>query len=569
MTTFFQSSVSFALLQTCFESEHYPQYFKGCDTHGANLGFINQLLPYTQDLGWIRGIIGSGLPADYAGDALDEVERIVHSGIQKGFAKGGFDLTAGKKPSAASVLLGLIEAKENVEFFHDAFGRTYMSIKEEGKGSITYRLSSTSAQLWIKRIYYQHTRQAIPAPAFNEVIDTLNAKALFDGMLKPIFLRVARHEDSIVINLADEKGQVVVITREGYRVTTDSPVIFVKSAAMDTLPVPETGGDLGMLQRLLGLDKPNFNRILAFLINCLKPEGPYLVLIAEGEQGSGKSFLCLLLKLLVDPSQAPKLRLPDSDHDLMIQAKDNFLLIFDNISGIKATLSDVLCTLATGASMAKRKLYSDDELQIFTECRPYVLNGITSIANRPDLLERAIAIKLPTMPEGQRKTEEEILREFYEMRPRILGVLFNIIAGALDAFDETIAPTSIRMADAAKWIVAAEPAVGVPEGTLLHALESSQQEVVEERMANNSLAIALAKVTEFKPYDGTIGGLSDLLNNHRTPYDREFPPTAAHLSRTLERLRPALAKTGIMVEFGERKRHGRPIRVWLKKEEGM
>lgn len=39
--------------------------------------------------------------------------------------------------------------------------------------------------------------------------------------------------------------------------------------------------------------------------------------------------------------------------------------------------------------------------------------------SRPDLLERSISLKLPTMPQGQRKTEEDILKEFLEMKPRI------------------------------------------------------------------------------------------------------------------------------------------------------
>lgn len=560
------SKIPLKLIQACFESEHYPEYFKGHCTHGSNLKFINQIVTYNKDAEWIRRIIASGLPPDYPGDALREVDTIIASAIELGYDLRDPVGNEKTKASPAAILLGLVEEMECAELFHDQFNRTFISIKEEAKGRTTYPLSSTAARLRLKQIYYQHRQQPIPTNAFSEALDTLHAKALFDGPQKQVFLRVARHQDSVVVNLADDSGQVVIINREGYRVTTDSPVMFVKSAIMGALPAPEKGGELRMLQTLLGLSNQNFFRMLTFIINCLKPEGPYLLLLAEGEQGSGKSFLCSLLKLLIDPNKPLKLRLPDSERDLMIQAKDNHLLVFDNVSGMKGDLSDALCSLSTGGGFLTRKLYTDDESQIFDECRPYILNGITGIANRPDLLERSVSIKLPTMPEGQRKTEEEILRQFHQLRPQILGALFSVVACALGRFNEVISPTSIRMVDAAKWIVAAEPAVGLPEGTLLQALESSQHDVAVERMANNSLAIALAKSVERNAYEGTVGGLFDRLDPHRTRNDWNFPPTPAHLSGSLDRLRPALEKTGIMVEFGEKKRDGRYIRVWLAEE---
>jgi hypothetical protein len=59
----------------------------------------------------------------------------------------------------------------------------------------------------------------------------------------------------------------------------------------------------------------------------------------------------------------------------MIQAKEYHLLVYDNASGMKGDISDALCTLATGGGLATRKLYSDDELQVFTASRPFIING--------------------------------------------------------------------------------------------------------------------------------------------------------------------------------------------------
>jgi hypothetical protein len=302
-----------------------------------------------------------------------------------------------------------------------------------------------------------------------------------------------------------------------------------------------------------------------FMLNCLNPNGPYLCLLVEGEQGSGKSLLCGMLKELVDPSKAARLRFPKDERDLMISAQDNYLLLFDNLSGLRGEMSDALCSLSTGSGFATRKLYSDDELQIFCECRPFILNGIADYATRPDLIERGISINLPALEEGQRKPEEEIKRRFLELRPRVLGKLYEIVACALKRFNDVEAPTTVRMADAAKWIVAAEPATGYPEGTLLRALEENQAEAMAERMDNNPVASALNDLLQRGPYVGGVSNLYKLLKLDETlAYDRTFPQTAQHLSKKLKQYKKALQEAGINIDFPPRDKKGQKIYAWIE-----
>ena len=72
---------------------------------------------------------------------------------------------------------------------------------------------------------------------------------------------------------------------------------------------------------------------------------------------------------------------------------------------MRAEMSDAPCVVATGGGMATRRLYTDDEQQVFVVCRPFIINTIADFANRPDLLERGTLLVLPPIPEGQRKTE--------------------------------------------------------------------------------------------------------------------------------------------------------------------
>ena len=58
-----------------------------------------------------------------------------------------------------------------------------------------------------------------------------------------------------------------------------------------SLPLREASDEsLVRLKEFLGLDDHNYRLLFAFLINALKPQGPYFILLVEGEQGSGKSF---------------------------------------------------------------------------------------------------------------------------------------------------------------------------------------------------------------------------------------------------------------------------------------
>jgi hypothetical protein len=83
------------------------------------------------------------------------------------------------------------------------------------------------------------------------------------------------------------------------------------------------------------------------------------------EQGSAKTVLSKLLNALIDPNVAPVRALIREERELMIAANNGHLLAFDNLSHLPIRLSDALCRLATGGSLAVRQLYAnEDEVQV-------------------------------------------------------------------------------------------------------------------------------------------------------------------------------------------------------------
>ena len=255
--------------------------------------------------------------------------------------------------------------------------------------------------------------------------------------------------------------------------------------------------------------------------------------------------------------------MPKSESDLVIQAQHSHLLVFDNISSLNNNISDSLCSLATGSGFSTRTLYSNDDLTVLEACRPFVLNGISNIAHRPDLLERSMSLKLPSMPANIRKTEAEIKSAFEQLQPKVLGHLYRSVSQALLNMDAVKTPEGIRMADAAKWILAAEPATCVPEGSLVAAIINSQGEIVSEALLNNSLVLALLDLLNKGPFNGHVGELYNILSEKDNCYSRDkyFPRSAPRLSKELAHLKPALLKIGIKVDFLRRTNTGQRVKI--------
>ena len=188
------------------------------------------------------------------------------------------------------------------------------------------------------------------------------------------------------------------------------------------LPVPERGGSIEGLLPLLNLSSRNdFVLVIAWLLAALRPGGPHPVLAISGEQGSAKTVLSKMLKALVDSNVAPVRALPREERELMIAANNSYLLAFDNLSGLPAWLSDALCRLASGGSVAVRQLYTDDDEVLFQAARPLLVNSIEDLISRPDLADRGIFLTLAPIDEQRRRSESELWREFEIARPPHLG----------------------------------------------------------------------------------------------------------------------------------------------------
>lgn len=421
----------FVILKTLIASSYIETILTGQSTHDAGVALVAQLVRHASDEE-IIALFRALLPVGYNGDSLIELPGWISSAREK-----GFDQVDEEGDKVTDHVLRLAE-KTGLTLFHDR-DIAFATVLKNG-GKLTYPVTSHAFSLWLRYQAYTQLRTTIGSTIINDVCRTLEAKALFEGEQHDVAIRVAGKDQAVEIDLGYDDGRIVRITPIGWQETLDSQLRFYRASGFDPLPAPARGGNLQTLRRLLGLDGESFILFLAFLINALKPSGPYLLLIVEGEQGSGKSFLCAVAKMLIDPNRVQRLRMPENERDLMLQAREYRLLVFDNASRINPDMSDFLCSLATGSAIAVRRLYTNDELHATAHCRPFIINGITGYARRPDLLERAIPLKLKPMPEGDRKLEEEMWAEFDRIKPSVLAALYDAVEQSAAGFRQQRRP---------------------------------------------------------------------------------------------------------------------------------
>ena len=92
----------------------------------------------------------------------------------------------------------------------------------------------------------------------------------------------------------------------------------------------------------------------------------------------------------------------------MISATNSWLLAFDNRATLSRGSRMRSAVSRTGGGYSTRELYSDAEEILFDVTRPVVLNGIEELVTRADLLDRAILLDLPTIPEDRRQSEAQL-----------------------------------------------------------------------------------------------------------------------------------------------------------------
>jgi hypothetical protein len=471
----------------------------------------------------------------------------------------GNDNEAGEKSGPTQSQL-LIELAANAELFHTPEGQAFASIPVAGHREI-WLIKSRGFRQWLTHELFKKIGKPPSAQALQDTVALLEAKARFASFAAPVFTRIASFADCIYVDLSNENWEVVAVSPQGWTVVQNPPVRFRRAKGMLPLPTPILGGSTSILRRLINIGGDrNWILLLSWLIAACRPNGPYPILILVGEQGSAKSTTARFIRSLIDPSIAAVRTAPRDERDLVIAASNSWVVAFDNLSGVPPWLSDAFCRLATGTGFSTRELYSDTEEVIIGVARPVILNGIDHLAERADLADRAVILNVPQIDPIARREESEVLAEYEQALPQILGALLTALSATMARFPSVHLSPKPRMADFAAWATAAEEPFGFMHGAFMKAYSGNRADAVRETLDADAVSAAMLVVFNQDdgecPWSGTTTELLARLNravDDGTKKSKGWPRNAKGLSTRLRRVVTFLRESGISISFPQGK----------------
>lgn len=464
-----------------------------------------------------------------------------------------------KGPSQASQLVAL--ARERYDLFMSDDGRPY-GVKVDGPNLALPLRGKAGLRSQLARIYTDVNGGNVPSQsALADAMTVLEGLAANADPRTPR-LRVARHDDRILIDLGTTDGRCVSVGPEGWQLLPGSPIVFRRSGAMKPLPAPVRDGDgLAKLRSLLNTTDEGFHLLVAWLLAAFIPDLPHPILAFRGEQGTGKSKGAAMVIGIIDPSGAPKRTAPRDLKSWSVQAFNSWAICLDNVSIIPDWLSDALCRAVTGDGVVDRALFTDDDVVVLEFRRVLAMTTIDSGALAGDLAERLLTIELRLIPDHKRREEAELDRVYADAHPAILASLFDLLADVLKALPDVELTERPRMADFARVLAAVDHVTG---WHTQDAYKSTAADAVADVLDGEPFAQAVVDLMRKAGPEGITVTAAQLLESVATPekLPKKWPKDPTRAAGHLKRLAPALRTIGIDVDDSSRQPTGNRSRLY-------
>ncbi|HYZ78445.1 MAG TPA: hypothetical protein VE596_13840, partial [Gaiellaceae bacterium] len=459
----------------------------------------------------------------------------------------------------------------------------YLVARESGHVR-TLAVRSKAFRLWLHSKLKAHGDRPPSNPQqWSAAMESLEARAAEGGTGLTPSIRVASLDGAIYIDLGDDSWRCVKVTTEGWSVIphpADGPY-FYRPPRLAALPEPKSNGDLADLWTFFNVRADDRPLLLAYLVQALRPRGPYPILSAHGPAGATKTTFISAIKALTDPTlsspESPALtsprKPPREERDVIAAARNNRVVAFDNVSYLDQWLSDALCRLATGAELGGRANYTDFDEAVFVASRPVMLNGIPDVVRQSDLADRCVKVECRKPP--KRIPEATYWHRFKREWPILLGVVLDLYSAVLRHWTEAAGrvpdDADVRMRDFARIGEALGLELGWAEGEFTHLYADNLGNAAAEIAHSDPITKPLIHLLRERggSWEGTtqelltkLGGAlneSDPTRSLDIKNDREWPRSPHKLAARLARLSTALEAVGVVVSETYRS-NGRSVR---------
>jgi hypothetical protein len=220
---------------------------------------------------------------------------------------------------------------------------------------------------------------------------------------------------------------------------------------------------------------------------------PHFLESVIGVPGSMKTNYLKFSKRLVDPGVTEVHSPPIMTEDIHQKFAHNYYLILDNMTSIKKWLSDLICSVITGSGFESRKLYSNQGIvnMVLKSC--VAVGSVNRVFTEPDALTRLIVQEFLEVNNEDVETEDVITDKFEEIRPQILGCIFDILSKAIVVKHRIAGKYTLgRMADVLEWGEVISQSMRYEEGEFLRAYNNLIS--IQQRHTSDTLMIAYQRL---------------------------------------------------------------------------
>jgi len=459
--------------------------------------------------------------------------------------------------SKAGELVTVVMAKS--ELFHNHRGICFATFEQDGHKE-TWALGSSGLADWLGFIAYSELGFSLSESAIKQTIMSLTGIAKYEGETRDVYMRCAPLNDGYVIDIGNDQWQAINVTKDGWSVINEPDVRFTRSSTSTALPFP-TVANLDLLWPHINITETHRPLVLAYILESWRPDTAYVVLAITGGQGSAKSSTHTRIRQLSDPNDVPLRAAPKTVHDVYVSAANNHQASFENMSNLSNGLQDALCTLSTGGGFASRKLYSDDDESVIEVKRPVIINSITTVTTRPDLIDRTVSLSLPKIDDANKRRDSQLDEEFECDESAIFAGLLDLFVKTLKILPSVSIEKPPRMIDFSYLGEAMNQALGADEGEFNRLYRKNRSESLANSLDSSPAALAVQDMMTQRrhPWEGTVGELKALLDNRHRQEGEGWPKSPRGLSDTLRRMSPALSELGLRIEFLGHHRTGTKI----------
>jgi hypothetical protein len=407
---------------------------------------------------------------------------------------------------------------------------------------------------WLRRLMWEEEGRSVSGEYLKMAAGTLSAHAEFSGESRELYARAAWYEGVLYYEL--RPGKVVRVGPGGWTFEAKPPVLFRRYVNLKPLPDPEAAGSLDVLDELVNLKSERDRRLFkAYLVTLPLEHVGRPIFNASGAMGSGKTTIQRLIKRLLDPTAPETVRF--DPRDFLQKAMHAYIVMLDNQNTIPEWAADTLYRLVTGEADSKRRLYTDDEDFIIELRRAALLNGINVPTDRGDVLDHSLVVELERIPDGERKTEEELWERFEAEHPKLLGALFDTLSKAIALKPSLKLSRRPRLADWGEYAAAVYEVMGWGAETFLKDWDEVVKVQNQATLDGSPVAQAIIKFMEDK--EECTAASSEMHSELKVvavqlgvdvERDKAWPKSARWLWRRIKEVLPLLVAAGIEASRG-------------------